>query len=371
MATNQSNIDILIKRRLDREGASADAPGTNTLKSGELAMNEVDKTVYYGLSTVSGISAIPIAGAGFLSKTTANVTGTVTGNIGGGTATTQALTSDILLGGYDAGEIIPQGTTLAQFITGLLYREYQPDITAPSGSFSASAGGTVEVGETANVTLTYTLNRGLIKGSVEGTWDSTHVQGPRSGEATGYKFDSGSGYGSSQLGNQLVVSDVYFDGAKTYKGKVSFGDGPMPLTSKGNNATVGILSAATDAFEGTASIAPQRKSFWTIGSGTVPSYADSAAVRSLANNEFGLPASLTFGVGMRFVVLAIPNDKKITQVVDNASKLTITNNFVLKSTVQVSGATPGADQTAYKVYVYENAGLSPNDAPLSITYGND
>lgn len=367
MATNQSNIDILIKRRLDRQGASADAPGTNALKSGELAMNEVDKTVYYGLSTVSGISAIPIAGAGFLSKTTANVTGTVTGNIEGGTATTQALTSDILLGGYNAGEEIPAGTTLAQFITGLLYREYQPDITAPSGSFSASAGGTVEVGETANVTLTYTLNRGVIKGSVQGTWDSTHVQGPRSGEATGYKFDSGSGYGSSQSENQLVVSNVYFNGSKTFKGNVSFGAGPMPLTSKGNNATVGILAAATDVFEGIASIDPQRKSFWAIGSGTAPSYANSDAVRGLGNSQFGLPASLPYTSTSNHVVLAIPANKSLSKVVDNALNYDITGRFELKGTVNVAGATANQDETSYKVYVYYNQGTAPATV-LTLTY---
>ena len=63
-----SNATIRIKKRLDQGGAAAGAP--TTLKPSELAFNEVDKKLYYGLGESGGdaSSIIAIGGDGaFLS----------------------------------------------------------------------------------------------------------------------------------------------------------------------------------------------------------------------------------------------------------------------------------------------------------------
>ena len=360
MATNQSNIDILIKRRLDRQGASADAPGTNALKSGELAMNEVDKTVYYGLSTVSGISAIPIAGAGFLSKTTANVTGTVTGNIEGGTATTQSLTSDILLGGYNAGEEIPAGTTLAQFITGLLYREYNPDLSnGPSSSFTATVpGGVVEVGATVDVTLNTTFNQGQILGSTSGTWDASTVQGAQAGAATGYKLNKGTGEYVDDSDGDDTVSIAFGSAAVTFGSKVSYAQGQQPLTSKGNPYST-PLAAATDALEKTATVTPQRKYFYKVSSTPIAS-VNSSDIRSMTGS-FNKPASLPFGIGDLYAVLALPPGHSLTAAIGDGG-FSVLGNYQSK-TVSVDGATPGQDSTNYTVYTFQT-----NEQPKAISH---
>ena len=98
---------IRIKKRLDQGGASAGAP--SQLKPSELAFNEVDKKLYYGLGESGGnaSSIIAIGGdGGFLSlsgaqtaagnKTFSNdvvVSGNLTVN---GTTTTLATTNSVV-----------------------------------------------------------------------------------------------------------------------------------------------------------------------------------------------------------------------------------------------------------------------------------
>jgi len=363
MATNQSNIDILIKRRLTDSPSGSASPANNTLKNGELAMNEVDQTLYYGMSTGAGqISAIPIGGAGFLSKTTANVTGRVTGNLEGGTVTTQALTSDIELGGYTAGETISVGTTLAQFITGLLYKEYNPDITEPSGSLTASAGGTVEVGATANVTLTYNFNRGTIMGDMSGSsWNPNKKQADRAGAATSYDFDTGGGsydVVDDPDGSYVANSIAFGSTAITFRGRVSYGAGPQPVTSKGANYGSAAI-AENNVLEKTATITPQRKYFYKVSSTPIAS-VDSSDIRSMTGS-FNKPASLPFAIGDLYAVLALPQGHALTAATGDGG-FSVLGNYQSK-TVSVDGANPGQNAENYTVYTFQT-----NEQPKAISH---
>jgi len=358
MATNNSNIDILIKRRPPTNPELSGAPGMDVLKNGELAMNENDTTLYYGFSTTQGVSAAAIAGPGYISKVLS--TGGTGLNIQGSSVTTTTLTSDITLGGYAAGEEIAAGTTLADFITGLLYKEYNPDISnGPSSSFTATVpGGVVEVGATATVSLNTTFNQGQILGSTSGTWNASTVQNPRAGAATGYKLDKGTGEYVEDSDGDDTVSIDFGSAAVTFRSKVSYEEGPQPLTSKGNPYS-SPLAAATDALEKTATVTPQRKYFYKVSSTPIAS-ADSSDIRSMTGS-FNKPASLPFAIGDLYAVLALPPGHSLTAAIGDGG-FSVFGNYQSK-TVSVDGATSGQDSANYTVYTFQT-----NEQPKAISH---
>ena len=379
MATNQSNIDILIKRRL--KGGSSDAPGNNTLKNGELAMNEQSNTLYYGMSTAANeISAVPIAGNGFITDFLSKGGGATSLTIG------TALTSDITVGSITEGDPIPENTTLFSFLTALLIEEKSPVIVEPTKSVTVSVpGGNVEIGDTVDVTVTYNYNRGAIYGKyVDGKWStstSNGFQGYRYGAADSYDFskDGGSTYDSADSdknNNVYTFENVKFDQAAiSFSSRVSYASGDSPKTSKGSfwdpvakavsqNPTG--LTAGTNANPQTASIAPKRKYFWQKGTGAAPAVTTSADVRALANNGFSFTSTQTFGGAGEdsYFILAIPSTKTLQSVVSNTAAGDITTSFT-QTAVSVLGP-DGANADTYKVYKFNPS--KPYSSSVTLTF---
>jgi len=150
---------------------------------------------------------------------------------GGGGATTAAVTADLQVGGIDAQEVVPAGTTLQQFAELLLLTTFFPTLTAPSFSLGVSTG-TVETGSIVSPLLTFTFNRGAITGNlVSGIWVPTAFQNYRTGVSSSYTIN-----GTTQPGNTLTVSGyTVLNGSNTFTGTVTYLAGPQPLNSKGVN----------------------------------------------------------------------------------------------------------------------------------------
>jgi len=151
---------------------------------------------------------------------------------GGGSAVTTAnIISDLQVGGIDAQELVPAGTTLQQFAELLLLTTFFPTLIAPSFSLGVSTG-TVETGSTVSPLLTFTFNRGAINGALSsGVWNPALFQNFRAGASSSYTIN-----GITQPGNTLSVSGyTVLNGSNTFTGTVTYLIGPQPLDSQGNN----------------------------------------------------------------------------------------------------------------------------------------
>jgi hypothetical protein len=367
MATNNSNIDILIKRRPPTNPQLSGAPGMDVLKNGELAMNENDTTLYYGFSTTQGVSAAAIAGPGYISKVLS--TGGTGLNIQGSSVTTTTLTSDITLGGYEAGEKIDAGTTLADFITGLLYKEYFPGKEDPS----ASLGGlpsSPEYGSKSDITVTGSFNDGRILGAYDGSvWvQGAEQSGAYAGEITGYEFsnDNGATYESTGMTSSKSYTDVVHTSVQNYKVKVSYAEGPMPKTSKGNDstdATKGAIKLTAGNVIASGSVVPKKAIFYKT-SNDVIDFDTSAHIRDLSkiagkpiNSETAdFTLTLQFQVGNNYAVFAYPASYGVLPAgsIKTEKGDDITGSFVAKPNVQVTNA-GNSDAVEYRVYSYAGA----------------
>ena len=110
--------------------------------------------------------------------------------------------------------------------------------------------------------------------------------------------------------------------------------------------------------------------FW--GPMTTDAAIDSAAVRALAHNKAtstGTLATFGAGAGAKKVVVAVPSDRKITQVLmPSALNADVTALFVKQSTtVPVNGAN-GYAAAAYNIYVYQPASIDAGET-YSVTIG--
>lgn len=417
MATNNSNFDILIKRRLDAAGANPGAPGS--IKSGELAMNEVGstkstvissgdaETLYYGVSTASGtISAVPIGGRGAflaLDTTAQSISGTKTFSAlkaynssdvetlanedvitkaalvskissfssgGAGSVTLGSpLTSDITVGSIDEGEALPGSTTLYQFVTALLYKEYQPTKSDPSATLSKT-NPTVDVEYGSIVTVD--LDAGFIRGSIYGTstngvWNENAVQGNRAGAATKYEFQVGSdAFVDNGTDDTYTFESQSFDSPKSYRVKVSYGEGDQPLTSKGNNSsTLTKLAPGTDT-SADITITPKAPIFYSRSSSDIAAASDAnlrALTKTLAkaiDSTADYTFNLNFSVGDKYAVVAFPKSWGALASVKLSNGQGVTDSFDALSDVELTLATGGTE--TYAVYKWTGDGpmLNPN-----------
>lgn len=166
---------------------------------------------------------------------------------GGGGATTANITADLQVGGIDAQDVVPAGTTLQQFAELLLLTTFFPTFTAPSFSLGVSTG-TVETGSIVSPLLTFTFNRGAITGALSsGVWNPTAFQNSRAGVSSSYTIN-----GITQPGNTLSVpSYQVLNGSNTFTGTVTYLVGPQPLDSKNANY-LSPLPAGTSPSESTS-----------------------------------------------------------------------------------------------------------------------
>jgi hypothetical protein len=160
---------------------------------------------------------------------------------GGGGAITTAVTADLQVGAIDAGDIVPVGTTLQGLTELLLLKTFFPDLIAPTFSLSNDAG-IKEVGTIVSFVLTFTFNRGQIKGAlVSGVWDPNATQNPRAGASVSYTIRT-----TTQAGNTLTVTGyTVLNGSNSFTGTVTYAVGPQPLDSKGANFNTPLVAGTS------------------------------------------------------------------------------------------------------------------------------
>jgi hypothetical protein len=164
--------------------------------------------------------------------------------------TTADIISDLQVGGIDAQELVPAGTTLQEFAELLLLTTFFPTLIAPSFSLSNNIA-TVETGSTVSPFLLFTFNRGAINGALSsGVWNPALFQNFRAGASSSYTLN-----GTTQLGNTLsVIGYTVVNGSNTFTGTVDYVEGPQPLDSQGNNFSTplpaGISPVQSTSFTG-------------------------------------------------------------------------------------------------------------------------
>ena len=251
-----------------------------------------------------------------------------------------------------SGTIQASGKNVKDVLAGILAKEKNPSKTAPAVSFSDQGGfGTFEIGTKKNLTYTAALSAG------------SYTYGP----ATGITAQSWSVSCTGVAGTKTTATGTFENVVAESNGKrivatAQYGDGAIPVTNLGNPYKAGQIKAGS-ASKTSDSLVGVRYMFW--GPMTTDTAIDSAAVRALAHNKSTSTGALgTFGAGAgaKKVVVAIPSDRKIKQVLmPSALNADVTALFVKQSTtVPVEGAN-GYAAAAYNIYVYQPASIDAGE----------
>jgi hypothetical protein len=159
------------------------------------------------------------------------------------------------VGGIPAGTAVSdlKGDTYTQLFDDLLFPTAEPTLTGPSGAFAMSPTTTLyEVGDTATLTFTTTLNRGSI--NPQYTADSPF----RSGPPNGYDFTGTGLVDVSTSSNPYVhpaIDVSILQGNQSWSAQIAYDEGVQPYDNKGNpydsSLAAGTLSASpTRTIEG-------------------------------------------------------------------------------------------------------------------------
>ena len=258
-----------------------------------------------------------------------------------------------------SGTIVAAGKNVKEVLASILAEEKNPGKTAPSVSFSAQGGfGTVEIGTKRNLTYTAALSAG------------SYTYGPATGITAQSWEVSCTGVTEKKTTATGSFADIVAEAtAKKITAKATYGDGAIPVTNLGNAYAAGQIKAGS-ASKTSDSLVGVRYMFW--GPMTTDAAIDSAAVRALAHNKATSTGTLsTFGAvkDAKKVVVAVPSDRKITQVLmPSALNADVTALFVKQSTtVPVNGAN-GYAAAAYNIYVYQPASIDAGET-YAVTIG--
>lgn len=199
--------------------------------------------------------------------------------------------------GYAQGDVIPQGTDLKTFITGLLTKLFTPTLTAPTFQLNKNVNTLQKIGATVSVGLTFIFSRGSILGDlVGGLWDSEELQDFRAGAATSYTIE-----GTNQGSNVLVDDYLIAQGANTFTATVTYAVGPQPLDSSGANFDSPLAGATS----------PQRTQNIT---GVYPLFAKTVNITTLT--EQGLVDMFSVGEVELDLVAESGTDKQVIDIPD-------------------------------------------------------
>lgn len=130
------------------------------------------------------------------------------------------------LGGIASGTTVAQltGKTISEVLDTLIFPTIQPTVSAPSASLSLKVSNIREVGDQGYTTSDF--NTSFDRGSIK---IGTSTQNYRAGEKSSEVIYAGSE--SNGLPNTITA------GTTNFYYKVSYGQGPAPLDSKGNPAS--------------------------------------------------------------------------------------------------------------------------------------
>lgn len=228
------------------------------------------------------------------------------------------------IGALGDGDILLTGTTLTEFVKGLVQKSYPP--VQPSASLTVTPGSTQEIGATVSFTLTpsFTQNDG--------------------GAINDVQFSRGVTAIHNQIGltPYTDVNQIISAGSLTYNLQVSYNDGSV-FTPPGKEGqiladTVSVIDSVLGAYRnwfGAYGVTPP-----TTGSGLrTMSYSYS--------NTF----TLNTGTTALYHTIAIPATKTLVSVIDeDALNADITSNYVLSGTI-TTVPDGGGNNVSYKVYV--------------------
>lgn len=154
---------------------------------------------------------------------------------GGGLGAGSVLESDVVamvtVGNIDAGDTIPEGTTLEDLVNQIFIDTFYPTFVLPYAVLSHDHGSLVEIGTVTDVVLTLSLNRGRINGDlVGGVWNPSALQDYRSGVANNYTIEGN----DLDLVNTYTVSGyTVVSGSNSFSGSIDYDEGPQPVDSDG------------------------------------------------------------------------------------------------------------------------------------------
>jgi hypothetical protein len=285
------------------------------------------------------------------------------------------------IGYLEAGDTVPTGTSLQEFIELLLTSQFYPTFTEPSAGLSSATPYSREIGSKLTPTLTASYTAGSVSGTMSnGVWLPNSVQSAVwTGSVTKYSF-SGTGItGTADNGTTAAYTvgaeQTIGDSGLTYTVSINYAAGTYVAVNSagastdanGNNYVVHPSGAVT----ATVSFTGFRNMFYGVSSSSsdVPTNNATATsiVRALASTKSSPANGNTFTlspvVGTRRVMFAYPSTlRDVTSVIDSGTGYNVKDSFT-KTVFNVEGAN-GFTGIAYKIYSF----VPPSPFSQATTY---
>ena len=272
----------------------------------------------------------------------------------------------VTVGNLANGSTIPAGTDIMSLLAQMLAKELGVSATKPTAKIAGDTSKTVEKGT-------------VISGK---TYTATYTDGKYTG-VSGYSYTldancaptsaTFSGVTGTQTANgnvfSMAANDFAVMNTVTVSASVAYDAAAnTPVTNFGNEITSGLIGSGS-ANAGSITYTPQL--YWFVGS-SESKFEDmtwaSADVRGLSLSKEWITTTsktVTFPMGAKQQVIAIPASKSFTAKDGAGSDITGTFNLTADVTVTCGGT----HTESYKIYVAPaNAGLAA-DSKATITLG--
>ena len=260
-------------------------------------------------------------------------------------ATDRDVTSMFNVGAIEIGDVIPEGTSLTDFIELLLTSIFEPTFVAPSASFTINPTSTTyEVGDTQSITYTLNFNRGQILGNnVGGVWNPSAEQDKRAGIANKYIIDGD----DLDLTNNKIINMVINQGTNIINGTIQHDQGPQPLRSDGSNFNAPLAAGDINA---SRTINGMFRTFYGVREGEPTTSND---IRTLSGSVFDNVNTFSFqggtGATKTHVIAIADSIGKTISSITTSNNENITNNFN-ETTINVDDA--GGVSRLYKLFTF-------------------
>ena len=256
--------------------------------------------------------------------------------------------------------ITAAGKSVKDVLAGILAKEEQPVMKAPTVTVNAALNKAYEVGTKVSPTYTASLNPGSYSygpatGITAKSWEVTN-------SASAEKLTTATGTFA-----EITVGDST---NYTITAKATYEDGAMPKTNIGNDAPTKQIKAGSASATTSAKVTGYRNFFYgAVNTSTKDAPITSVMIRGLTkggayNGSKTLPYEAAQVSGAKRVIVAIPANSTragLSQVLlPSTLNADITADFVLKDSVSVEGDN-GYQAIAYKVWVYEPAVLDSSE----------
>jgi len=256
-----------------------------------------------------------------------------------------AMTEDV--GGLDTGTTVASltGQSFSQLFDSLLFPTVNPVVGSNNSTgLSDNVSSLQTIGATINVTLNTTASLGTItlngatQGDYAGAVTAASIAGPNS---TSYNPSVGSG--DTDIDNVSVTNHVVTEGTNQWTMTTTFGQGPMPVDSAGNDFSsirfAGGTRSASSSFEGVYPI--------KLGASSGSGNFDDRALTSHSSNNIETSQNFTETASIRHRI-AIPDDmidaktvgfQQWNTVSSSYSDIDISNFTATSTTFTVEGNT--------------------------------